>query len=252
MINDKVTRLKNLLKDSETQDPAKVRKEAKEFLKSIDAQELIFAEQQLMSEGLQPESLSALCAAHLELLQDDLDSAKGGLEDGHPIKTLMLEHEAILGFLDELEAAIFMIKKSKKYTDVNPKLFLKLKEITGKLLESDSHYEREEEALFPVAQDNGIFGPPQIMINEHKVLRPLKKLIDQEVDSLTEDSYQGFKNDFVPTAQKLIQTLRDHIYKENNILFPAALQAIPKDKWSSIKKKADKIGYCSFTPDVTK
>lgn len=251
MINDKVTRLKNLLRDSESRDPSKVREEAKEFLSSIDAQELIFAEQQLLNEGLQPESLGALCAAHLELLEDELSTVKDALENGHPVKTLMLEHEAILGFLDELEGAIFVIQKIEKYEDLNPKLLLKLQDITSKLMESESHYQREEEALFPVAQANGLFGPPEIMINEHKELRPLKKLIDESVNSITEENFQDFKKDFLLSAKKLIQTLRDHIYKENNILFPAVLQAIPKENWPSIKKQADHIGYCSFTPTVT-
>jgi hypothetical protein len=43
--------------------------------------------------------------------------------------------------------------------------------------------------------------------------------------------------------------LSDHIQKENQMCYPMALQGIPeKHVWHEIKKKADKIGYCSFTP----
>lgn len=248
MDNDKVIKLKNLLLNSQDQDPSKVRGEAKNFLKSINAQELIFAEQELLKEGLKPESLSTLCAAHLELLEEDLDSFKNTLKDDHPVKTLMLEHEVILRLLDELEEATFLIQKSKKYEDINPKLISRLKEITSELIESESHYQREEEALFPEALAIGLFGPPQIMINEHKKLRALKKIINDITNSISLNEYRSFKYSFISNTNKLIQSLRDHIYKENNILFPAALQAIPKKNWIHIKKVSDNIGYCSFTP----
>ncbi|HLF85906.1 MAG TPA: hypothetical protein VI584_02375 [Nitrospiria bacterium] len=46
-------------------------------------------------------------------------------------------------------------------------------------------------------------------------------------------------------------TLRDHIFKENNILCPMALQVIPeKNSWDKMKAECDKIEYCCFTPEV--
>jgi DUF438 domain-containing protein len=46
----------------------------------------------------------------------------------------------------------------------------------------------------------------------------------------------------------LVNMIPSHIYKEDNILYPMALQVIPKDEWETIKKKCDEIGYCCFTP----
>ncbi len=44
-------------------------------------------------------------------------------------------------------------------------------------------------------------------------------------------------------------TLRDHIFKENNILYPMAVQVILEpEKWADMKLKCDEIGYCCFTP----
>jgi hypothetical protein len=44
-------------------------------------------------------------------------------------------------------------------------------------------------------------------------------------------------------------TLRAHIEKENNILYPMALQCITDDKkWEEMKIKCDDIGYCCFCP----
>ena len=49
----------------------------------------------------------------------------------------------------------------------------------------------------------------------------------------------------------IVPTLREHIYKENNILYPAALQVIEDDRvWQKLKDECDSIGYCCFTPEA--
>ncbi len=44
----------------------------------------------------------------------------------------------------------------------------------------------------------------------------------------------------------LVFELRDHIFKENNILYPTALEEL--GDWEAIRKEGDKIGYCTFLP----
>jgi uncharacterized protein len=47
----------------------------------------------------------------------------------------------------------------------------------------------------------------------------------------------------------LIFNLRDHIYKENHILYPSSIETLTdKNLWVTMKQSCDKIGYCSFTP----
>jgi hypothetical protein len=50
-------------------------------------------------------------------------------------------------------------------------------------------------------------------------------------------------------ALTLSETLSNHFYKENHILFPTALKAIEAQEWSDIKRQFDEIGYCCFTPE---
>jgi hypothetical protein len=42
--------------------------------------------------------------------------------------------------------------------------------------------------------------------------------------------------------------LSSHIFKENNVLYPAALKVISEEEWSGIREDFDEIGYCCFTP----
>jgi hypothetical protein len=46
----------------------------------------------------------------------------------------------------------------------------------------------------------------------------------------------------------LCSLLPSHFFKENNILFPAALQVVTVDEWEEVRKEFDEIGYCCFTP----
>jgi DUF438 domain-containing protein len=46
-----------------------------------------------------------------------------------------------------------------------------------------------------------------------------------------------------------VPALRDHIFKENNVLYPAALEVIEDESvWTRLKQECDKIGYCCFKP----
>jgi hypothetical protein len=48
-------------------------------------------------------------------------------------------------------------------------------------------------------------------------------------------------------VRAILPLLRDHIFKENNILYPTALEIIDDNEvWSRLKDECNRIGYCSF------
>ncbi|HLC43720.1 MAG TPA: hemerythrin domain-containing protein, partial [Patescibacteria group bacterium] len=108
--------------------------------------------------------------------------------------------------------------------------------------------QREEEVLFPQLEKYGVYGPPQIMVMEHTALRTLKKELNKMAESEKIGDFNKFKEKFSNLSRELVANLRDHIFKENNILYPAALKVVPKAQWKKIGADADKIGYCCFTP----
>lgn len=252
MEKNKVKKLKKLLEESGETDPARVKAEAKEFLKSVDANELIEAEQEMIDEGVTPEAMGHLCEAHLELMKDDLADIRLTLPQNHPIQTLMAEHEEILKFLDELDKLRQKIKKAEKFDDLSGEDYELLKHVTHHLVEAEKHHQREEEVLFPAAEAKGIYGPTQIMTQEHARLRPLKQNLDNLAKTVDKENFTAFKKDFILDAAQLIQELRDHIFKENYILYPATVEVISPDEWGKIRDDADKIGYCCFTPGYVK
>ena len=173
---------------------------------------------------------------------------KENLKTGHPIHTLIAEHEIILGFLDKLEEMNKSIQEEKSYDNQNKK-FSQLTNLVKHLIEAEPHHKREEEVLFPEMEQHGVFGPPEMMRLEHAELRKSKEKLKEISQSFNEENFFALKEGFSKTSKFIVAFLRDHIFKENNILYPMALEVITQgDVWQKMKREGDKIGYCCFTP----
>ena len=229
-------------------DPTRVKEEAKGFLATIDAKDLSIAEQNLIDEGLATSDLQRLCSIHLELLKDHVEKMKSQLPPGHVVSTLVSEHESILSFLDTLEKVNKAIQKMDSY-NAEGKDFRKLAHIAEHLVAAELHHQREEEILFPELERRGVHGPPMIMRQEHSLLREYKQQLKQLAEDAAQIDFSEFRQQLEKVVGFIIPTLREHIFKENNILYPTALQVIEDQSiWEKLKAECDKIGYCCFTP----
>ena len=151
--------------------------------------------------------------------------------------------------VDLRKADVKKIEAAKSFDRISKELEM-LEHIAEHLVEADKHHQREEEVLFPMLEKFGVTEPPEIMKEEHEELKPKKKELYKTAKECKEMSYLEFTRKVKELAEYLIKKLPDHIYKEDNILYPMAIQVIPKEKWKEIKKKCDKIGYCCFTPQT--
>ncbi|MGM0406265.1 MAG: DUF438 domain-containing protein [Thermoplasmatota archaeon] len=210
--------------------------EALKHIKDATPAEISRAEQNLLQKGVSESELQKFCKVHLKAVEDEVEHVKESLSDGHPIKTLMLEHEEILKSLEVLEDIAERIKEGISEEDKE-----RLKEAAYHLIEAEKHHKREEDTLFPRLKDKGITGPPRIMEMDHEDLWPRKKKLDKLVKSPEKNADEIKEN-----IDYIVFHLRDHIFKENNILYPSALNEL--EDWDVIKKECDSIGYCCFTP----
>lgn len=176
------------------------------------------------------------------------ETIKNSLKEGHPLHTLISEHEFILNFLQELEDLNSFFQKALSGGN-NKEELKKLENVAEHLVGAEPHHKREEEVLFPEIEKRGVLGPPDVMRQEHEKLREYKKELKNIVENFSEMNIMDFKKKLKEVSENLVLMLREHIGKENDILYPLALQAIPEENlWQEIKKKCDKIGYCCFTP----
>ncbi len=228
------------------EDPAKVKAETKQFLATIDPADRSIAEQQLVEKGLDPEDLRKLCPLHMELLEDQTHKLKEKLPRGHVIATLVSEHETILCFLDDLD---FVNQSIQKMTGYKPERdeFRRLLHIAEQLIGAEPHHQREEEILFPELEKRGVYGPPMIMKGEHTELRRYKHKLLDLAKTVSHTDFADFARQLDDVVRFLVPMLREHIFKENNILYPTALEVIDNaEVWLRLKADCDRIGYCCF------
>lgn len=247
----RVDELVDILKRlNEGDNPDEVRQEAKELLKSVDASDLSAAEQKLIEEGLAVEDLRGLCSIHMEVLGDQLEDLRSKLEPGHVVHTLVEEHEMILDFLSKLDKTNKSIQQMDEY-DPEREEFEMLHHVAEHLVEAEPHHEREEEVLFPELVEKGVSGPPEIMRLEHVALRAQKKRLLELAENAGDMDFDEFKREVNETTNALVPSLTDHIWKENNILYPTAIELIKEETvWEELKLACDQIGYCCFTPEA--
>jgi DUF438 domain-containing protein len=224
------------------------RREALNIVSNIDPIELSIAEQRLIEEGMKPEDLRHLCDIHMEVLSDELVKLKKQLEAGHMLDTLIIEHEKIKEFLTEVDVLNTEIQKLDRF-EGNKEYFDKMCKLAENILDAENHHKREEDVLFPELEKRNITGPTRIMRMEHEDLRARKRILRDTASCAGAMDFEEAKKAIDEVSKYIVFHLRDHIYKENYILYPTAIDAI-KDKalWEDMKNRADVIGYCGFTP----
>jgi PAS domain S-box-containing protein len=243
--------LKEIIKRlHEGADPVKVKEEFKELLKDTSSEEIAKIEEELIKEGMPREEIHKLCDVHIALFKESIEEEKVLAPPGHPIHILMEEHKLLLQFADDLKKTADKIE-NKDFDSAKEELG-QLKQIEENLKNSESHYIREENVLFPYLEKHGITQPPAIMWMEHDKIREIEKDLYALIEAHERLEFEHFVKDLKERAVLLAETLSSHFYKENNILFPTGLKVIPENEWSDIRKGFDELGYCSFTPEATK
>jgi hemerythrin-like domain-containing protein len=125
----------------------------------------------------------------------------------------MDEHKLILRALDVLDAICGSVEKSRKINEDD----------VGKILDflrwfADAHHQAKEETiLFPALKRTAAAQerPVVHMMFEHSQERSL-------VEAMEKDLRLAQVSEFVSAANHLSSTLRNHIYKEDRLLFEAA------------------------------
>lgn len=227
--------------------PEKVKEEFRNVLEKTDSLEIAKIEEELAKEGMKREEMRKLCDVHMSIFKEQLEKQQVKMQPNQPISILLEEHKLMLQIAEQL---LFQANKVSSVTDID---YVKaeiheIEHLTEDLADSDKHYSREENVLFPYLEKHGITEPPAVMWIEHNEIKEVKKNLRSLIGGLTEKSFPKFKNQLKETAKGLGNLLQNHFYKENNVLFPAAMSVITEQEWIDIRKEFDEIGYCCFTP----
>jgi len=227
--------------------PEHVKERFRQFLEGVSSLEIAKIEQELIGEGISREEIQRLCDVHLAVFKEQLEKQRVETAPASPINILIEEHKMLQQITQTLGLLADKVVKAESLNAVNEEL-AQLRHVADELLDAEKHYLREENVLFPVLEKHGITEPPAIMWMEHNQLREKKKQLKRLVENASNMSFQDFKKQLSELANSIGSALNSHIFKENNILFPAAQRVVTEEEWAAIQADFDEIGYCCFTP----
>lgn len=227
--------------------PQQVKEKFREALANISSLEISQIEQELVQEGMPREEIHRLCEVHMLVFQEQLESQKLEIPAENPVSILQEEHKIMLQLTEMLKIIAKSVHQASGITDVTDDI-AHLKHVKDDLLDSEKHYLREENVLFPTLEKHGVTEPPAIMWTEHNRIREEKKKFFTLVDDYSAIDFQDFKTKLTEAADVLSELLSSHFFKENNILFPTAMKVVTDEEWMKIRREFDNIGYCRFTP----
>jgi len=148
------------------------------------------------------------------------------------------DHVFILRLIDIMEA---MIQQNCTNTD-----HLELAVNLIRNFADGFHHAKEEKLLFPMMITKGFSdqqGPVALMLSEHDLGRLYTKEISNNIELLKQDKNNALQK--IQTNMKsYINLLRNHIAKENNVLFRMADQVLSADEQQNLLSefaKAEKI-----------
>lgn len=191
-----------------------------DLIKDVSPYEIAQMEQKLIQEGMPEQEVKKLCSLHVEVFKESLEKKTlPGLPSGHPVHTLMLENRFAEGIMQEIED----LEDPQKL----PGLIEKLSMISN-------HYLRKENQLFPILEAKGVAGPSKVMWALHDDIRDMMKGVGTKVQRGTVKDVE---------IEALIHMIKDMIYKEENILYPMALETLSDAEWMKVKKGEEEIGF---------
>jgi len=155
-----------------------------------------------------------------------------------PTSILSDEHKNILKVIDSVLKQCGDIEEGK---EIDKEFFGRAVDFIKNYADK-FHHSKEEDILFLELNKDGVLehcNPIEQMLHEHNLGRGFVKGLSEAVD-------KGDKAEAVKNARGYCDLLQEHIFKEDNILYPMADTALKEETQKSIAGKFAKIPDLKF------
>lgn len=225
-----------------------IRQELIEALTNIPYNEVVEVEQEMIDDKvLTEEEILQFCDIHTDILDGKIDqSGAKAIPAGHPVDTFQKENIALK---NETEKAYGLIGSVKDLTnDKLPGFVIQMRTIFNALSDIDKHYKRKEFLLFPYMEKHLITGPPTVMWGKHDELRGFLNIAIKELESsiTTVEQMQSIIENHLNIVLELVDGM---IMKEEEILFPMAMDTLTEEEWYKIYSETLEFGFCLIDPE---
>jgi len=212
------------------------------LIQDVSPSEIANMEQSLIEEGMPESEVKRLCDVHVAVFKEALEKQEiPAAPAGHPVHTFIRENRAAEEIMDKIDALLTELGMPPKIKSFQNRQ-KDLEQLVDRLSEINNHYLRKENQLFPLLEAHNISGPSQVMWAIHDDIRALiKKTRNQLSDMQAVES--------INTLQDLLSTIREMIYKEENILFLMSLDTLSESDWVKVRQGEEEIGYAWIEPE---
>ena len=216
------------------EDLESVRKDFVKNFESVSVHEILKVEQDMIDSGTDVEEVQKLCDLHSalfhgkteqEIYMEEEKEMMMNVEEGHPIDILRKENVGLESKLDELSSAVEELSIDK------------VKQLLQELKKVRILYGKKEELIMPMLYRYGVTGPSDVMWGVDDEIKAEFSALAKEVDEIN----------FINTRHRVetvINRTKEMIYKEENILFPMALERFSEEEWIQIYDDIDEMGTC--------
>ncbi len=156
-----------------------------------------------------------------------------------PTEELMQEHRAIEVMLKVMERIAERLRSGDAVDKRDLERVLEFLQV----FVDRCHHGKEEDLLFPALIETGMpeeGGPVAVMLEEHRMGRDHIRRLGEAVAVYGWDRAAGSSR-IVESATEYVGLLAEHIYKEDNILYPMADGSLSRDKQEALHEGFERI-----------
>ncbi len=194
----------------------------------------------LIKEGMPVEKVKAWVPKILNVFYNSLKEFQWEVPSkDHFLHYLMEENRAVENVLEDIRT----ISKTA-FSEKRKEEFELLRQRIADLIPYELHYIKKENILFPYIEK---------AFEGHRCLSVMWSFHDdyrqsiKNLDNLLQTPLQNI-SEISRELGKLFFVIKPIIFREEQIIFPVALRAIPQKQWDAMLAQSEEIGWCYITP----
>ncbi len=237
-----------LIELSDSKNKETLREQANRLIDSVSPLDFARAEHNLMQNGIAPRKIQQLSTSFIMmgLAERKRSDLRHRLPDYHVLRKVMAEHDMIRCFLADIEDVAERICQVSHLASTSGEL-MQLSHIVEHLNSLEEHIERENDVLFPALKDRGWKSLFCRIESEHAYIQMAVDNLIKLVVAFEKMPFSNFKTRLLSTVRYLCPLLREHLFHEDQVLFPLAVSTINDEKlWQRLRHICNEIGYCGI------
>jgi DUF438 domain-containing protein len=231
-------------------DPNLIRRADEDFFRQISPVEYAKCLELLFLAKVPIENIRSNHKKYTLLVGDQLHKLWASLDHSHPLRRILAEHEIYYCILSDLEK---ISKNIQNLTIINSQMseIRQLAHLIQDLAGIEQHSEYEQDIIYPELVKRGMLQLIRSMNTDNMYLKVSIGNLIRLLEATDQSSASDFKSKLKISANYLSTLIRNHLFIENYILYPFALEYIDNENvWEHIKNMCQEIGYCGIHSSI--